>query len=87
MNKLLGIAGMAAVLVAAAPVSAQVALGAGPGGIGVQVGPGAGFGPDYGWRHRHYRDRFAHRGDCQVVRERTVTPNGRTIFTTRRICD
>ena len=51
MRTLLFAAAATASLVAAAPASAQVYLGANEGGAGVQVGPfGFGVGPDYGWR-------------------------------------
>jgi hypothetical protein len=88
MRKLVFAAAAAAALVAAAPASAQVYFGADPGGVGVQVGPlGAGVGPRY--------DPYAYRGDayhaygaanCSTTRERVVTPSGRTIFKTRRVC-
>jgi len=82
----------AAALGVAVPASAQVYFGADPGGVGVQVGPvGAGVGPRYWDDRRAYRDyeyRGAYaRGDCRVIRERTVTPSGRVVMTTRRICD
>jgi hypothetical protein len=42
----------AAAVLAAVPASAQIYLGAGPGGAGVQVGPlGFGIGPRYGYRN------------------------------------
>jgi hypothetical protein len=50
MRNLLMAAATAALLVAAAPASAQVYMGADPGGAGVQVGPfGFGVGPRYGY--------------------------------------
>lgn len=68
---------VAAALLIAAPASAQVYLGADPYGAGVQVGPfGAGVGT-YG-----YRD-----ADCRIIRERVVTPNGRVIYRSQRVCD
>ena len=90
MKKLL-IAAVAATVVAAAslPASAQFYAGAGPGGVGVQVGPvGAGIGPRYGWRHSHWRDGYHAYGasGCRVIRERTVTPSGRVIFKRTRVC-
>jgi hypothetical protein len=60
----------------ATPVAAQ--------DVGVRVGPlefGAGPGYDDDWRYRH---RY---GDCRVIRERVVTPSGREIFRTHRVCD
>ena len=48
-NLLLAVA-TGALLVAAVPASAQVYMGADPGGAGVQVGPfGFGVGPRYGY--------------------------------------
>ena len=72
---------------AAVPASAQFYAGADPNGVGVQLGPlGIGVGPGYGWRGQYYGDRYAYAGDCRTIRERTVTPDGRVIFTTRRAC-
>lgn len=83
MRKLLMAAAAAGTLVAAVPASAQVYLGADP-GAGVQVGPfGFGVGPRYGWRGDDY---YAYGADCPVVRERIVTPDGRVIYRTQRVC-
>jgi len=71
------------------PANAQVYLGADPGGVGVQVGPfGAGVGTywDGRYHHRYSRD-YAYARDCRVIRESIVTPSGREIFRSRRICD
>jgi hypothetical protein len=77
MKKLLIGSAAAAALLIAVPASAQVYFGADPYGAGVQVGPlGAGVGA-YG-----YRD-----SDCRIIRERTVTPSGRMIIQTHRVCD
>ena len=88
MKKLVFAAVAATTLGLAAPASAQFFVGADPGGVGVQVGPvGAGVGPRFGdhrWQ-RHY-GAYAY-GDCRTVRERIVTPRGRVIFKTRRVCD
>jgi len=87
---LLGVAAAGALFVAA-PASAQVYFGADPGGVGVQVGPlGAGVGPRYSddWRYRRaYRDSYAYGGDCRIIRSRAVTPSGREVIRTRRVCD
>ncbi|HEX9322377.1 MAG TPA: hypothetical protein VF913_09690 [Xanthobacteraceae bacterium] len=84
MKQLLFGAAAAALLIAAVPASAQVYLGADPGGVGVQVGPfGLGVGPRYGW----YDEGYAYSPDCPLVRERIVTPSGRVIFRTHRVCD
>ena len=89
MKALLVVMAVTAALVAATPASAQFYAGAGPGGVGVEVGPfGVGVGPRYGW-DRHYTDGYTAYGsaDCRVVRERIETPSGRVIVKTRRICD
>jgi hypothetical protein len=92
MRKLLFAAAAAAALVAAVPASAQVYMGADPGGAGVQVGPfGFGVGPRYDyWRDRDaYRDPdayYAYGAECPLVRERVVTPSGRVIIRTHREC-
>jgi len=86
MKKLLFATVAAATLGLAAPASAQFFVGADPGGVGVQVGPvGAGVGPRFDRGYRHY-GAYAY-GDCRTMRERIVTPSGRVIFKTRRICD
>jgi hypothetical protein len=85
MRKLLFAAAAAAALVAAVPASAQVYLGADPGGAGVQVGPfGFCVGTRYDWRDRD--EYYAYGADCPLVRERVVTPNGRVIIRTHRAC-
>ena len=69
----------------AAVATLAIVTPAAAGGVGVRVGPlGAGVGPSYddGWRYRH-----DYRGDCRVIRERTITPSGREIFRTHRVCD
>jgi hypothetical protein len=102
MRNLLMAAATGALLVAAVPASAQVYMGADPGGAGVQVGPfGFGVGPRYGydrWRGDEYRgDAYrgdAYRGDayyaygaeCPLVKERIVTADGRRIIRTHRSC-
>jgi len=92
MNKLLFGLVTVATLAVAAPASAQFAAGVDEGGVGVRVGPlGAGVGPDYGWgsRRHYWRDgygAYGYAGNCRVVRERLVTPSGRQIFKTHRIC-
>jgi len=89
MKKLIISVAAAGLLAAAAvPAAAQFYAGADPNGVGVQVGPlGIGVGPGYGWRAPYYGERYAYRGDCRVIRERTITADGRAMFTTRRICD
>jgi opacity protein-like surface antigen len=81
MKKLLLIAAAAAAVAVAAPASAQVHIRAGEHGVGVRVG-----GPAYhGYHRNHYRGHYA-RGNCRVMRSRTVTPSGRVIVKTRRVC-
>ena len=68
----------AAALLIAAPASAQLYFGADPYGAGVQVGPlGFGVGAPYAYRNP----------DCRIIRERTVSPSGRVIVRSQRICD
>jgi len=88
MRKLAFAAAAAAALVVAVPASAQVYLGADPGGAGVQVGPfGFGVGPRYGYRD--YGPEYYAYGsaDCRVIRERIHTPSGQVVIKTRRVCD
>jgi hypothetical protein len=93
VKRLLFAATAAVALAAAAPASAQVYLGADSGGAGVRVGPfGLGVGPDYGWRDPYWRghDAYAYRAygpECRVIQQRVVTPGGRVIFRTHRVCD
>ena len=82
MKKLAVLLIAAATIGFAAPAAAQVSVGVGD--FGVRVGPDYDRydrGRHYGWRERQ---RFA---ECRVIRERTVTPSGRVIVESRRICD
>ena len=72
-------AAAAATLAATVPASAQIYLGADPDGAPF----GFGVGPRYGWRGDEY---YAYGADCPVIRERVVTPDGRVIYRTQRIC-
>ena len=84
MRKILFATLAAAAVFAAVPASAQLYMGAGHGGAGVQVGPfGFGVGPRYGYRN--YDEDYAY-GGCQLVRERFVTPRGHVVFRTHRAC-
>lgn len=80
-------AAAAAALVMATPASAQY-----PGGVGVQAGPfhfRVGSRYDGRWRDRQWRrgDRdYGFAGDCRVTRERIVTPSGRVIRKSSRVC-
>ena len=45
--------------------------------------------PNYGWPQSHWRrgyDAYA-RGDCRVINERVVMPDGSVIYRSREICD
>jgi hypothetical protein len=92
MKTLLLVTVAAATIGLAVPANAQFYVGAEPSGVGVQVGPfGAGVGPGY-WGHRrhHWDDSYGaynYAGSCRTVRERVMTPSGRTIIKTQRICD
>ncbi len=86
MKKLLLIAAAVAAVGLATPASAQVNVRAGDSGVSVRVG-----GPSHMHRshrvhrHHHVRRDFA-RGNCRTIRSRTVTPGGRVIVKTRRVC-
>jgi len=92
MRNLLMAAATGALLVAAVPASAQVYMGADPGGAGVQVGPfGFGVGPRYGYggvgpRYGYGDEYYAYGADCPLVKERIVTAAGRRIIRTHRSC-
>jgi hypothetical protein len=96
MNKLIFAAIGVMALSLAAPASAQLGFGAGPGGVGVQLGPfGAGVGPGYGSapRHRWDRsydtygyDRSYGSADCRLVRQHVRTFGARWIVRTHRVC-
>ena len=92
MRNLLMAAATGALLVAAVPASAQVYMGADPGGAGVQVGPfGFGVGPRYGYggvgpRYGYGDDHYAYGAECPLVKERIVTADGRRIIRTHRSC-
>jgi hypothetical protein len=79
MKKLFLIAAAFAALTVAAPANAQVNIRAGEHGVGVRVGPAPGV-------HRHGNWRRANARTCRVMKTRTVTPGGRVIVKTRRVC-
>lgn len=88
MKKLLLGLTAAAALGVAVPASAQVYFGAGPGGVEVGVGGPRYYDRDYyGYRYRPGYRAYAYDDDCRTIRSRTVTPSGRVIVTTRRVCD
>jgi hypothetical protein len=80
MKKLLLIAAAFAALTVAVPADAQVNIRAGENGVGVRVGPA----PDRGVHRGNWRRSQAR--SCRVVKTRTVTPGGRVIVKTRRVC-
>jgi hypothetical protein len=80
MKRIVMLVAAAAALGLAVPASAQVVVRGGGDGVAVRVGPGY----DRGY-HRGY-DRHYARERCRVVKTRTVTPGGRVIVKTRRIC-
>ncbi len=44
--------------------------------------------PNYGWPRSHWRrgyDAYA-RGECRVIRERVVMPDGSAIYRSREVC-
>ena len=82
MKKLILIAAAAAAVTFAVPASAQVVVRGGDNGVAVRVGPGH---HHHSQRHRGYRGHYA-RGHCRVIKSRTVTPSGRVIVKTRRVC-
>ena len=81
MKKLVIMLTAAGALTAAAPALAQVHIEAGPGGVGVGVGDGYYQGHRRGWRRG-----YAYERDCRVERTRIITPSGRVIVKTRRVC-
>jgi hypothetical protein len=89
MKKLLLIAAACVAVSVAGPASAQVNIRAGEHGVGVRVGPGHDRGLHRGHHHGMHRGdvrRGFARGDCRTMRSRTVTPGGRVIVKTRRVC-
>ena len=67
-------AAVGAVLVGAAPVSAQVVVHDRDVGVREHIDDGH----HYGWRHHH--------AECRVVHVKTRLPNGNVIVKTRRDC-
>lgn len=98
MKKLLFVVAAAAMLGIVAPAGAQVFLGADSGGVGVQLGPlGVGVGPrfsddryyrhpDYYRQPNYYGANAYYGGECRLIRQRVVTPRGRVVVRTRRVC-
>ena len=88
MKKFLLIAPVGVALATTMPASAQVYP---DGGLSRLDDPNYGSrldDPNYGFPQSHWRrgyDPYA-RGDCRVIRERIVLPDGREIYSSRQIC-
>ena len=84
MKKFLLIAAMCGTTATTIPASAQVYYDANLGGVvGNRLDD-----PNYGWPHSHWRrgyDAYA-RGECRVIRERVVMPDGNVIDRSREVC-
>ena len=84
MQKFLLIAGACLICVGTFPARAQVYFDADRGAIGTNRLDD----PDYGWPHSHWRrgyDAYA-RGECRIIRERVVMPDGTEVIRSREIC-
>ena len=84
MKKILLIAAVCVIPATTMPASGQVYLDADPGSVGTNRLDD----PNYGWPQSHWRrgyDAYA-RGECRVIRERIVTPDGRVIDLSREVC-
>jgi hypothetical protein len=84
MKKFLIIAVVCGISAATIPASAQVYFDGDPGGTGMNRLDD----PNYGWPQSHWRrgyDAYA-RGECRVIRERVVMPDGQVIYRSREIC-
>ena len=83
MKKFLLIAAVWGMTATAVPASAQVYYDANLGVGGNRLDD-----PNYGWPHSHWRrgyDAYA-RGECRVIRERVVMPDGNVIDRSREVC-
>jgi hypothetical protein len=94
MKKLLIAAAAATTLLAVPAMADELFVGADQSGVGVQVGPfGVGIGPRFSgdpyYRDYHATDGTyaAAPGECQIIRERYVTPSGRVIVRQHRLCN
>jgi hypothetical protein len=84
MRKFLLTAAVCAVPVTTTPASAQVYIAPDSGSVGVNRLDD----PNYGWPQSHWRrgyDAYA-RGDCRIIRERIVMPDGSVVDRSREIC-
>ena len=79
MKKLLLIAPVCVMLATTMPVSAQIYPDAGLNRLDD---------PNYGWPQSHWRRGYdpSARGECRVIRERIVLPDGRVIDSLREVC-
>jgi hypothetical protein len=84
MKKFLLIATVFGVPALTMPASGQVYFDADPGAGGMNRLDN----PNYGWPQSHWRrgyDAYA-RGECRVIRERVIMPDGRVIDRLREVC-
>ena len=84
MKKYLLIAAVCAMPATTMPASARVYFDVDSGSVGVNRLDD----PNYGWPQSHWRrgyDAYA-RGECRVIRERIVMPDGRVIDRSREVC-
>jgi len=84
MRKFLFIAVVCAVSGTTVPASAQSYFDGDPGSVGGNRLDD----PNYGFPQSHWRrgyDSYA-RGECRVIRERIVMPDGRVIDRSREVC-
>ena len=88
MTKLLLVAPVCVTLAIPMPASAQVYPDAGLSRLDDPNYSNRLDDPNYGWPASHWRrgyDAYT-RGDCRVIRERIVLPDGREIYSSRQIC-
>jgi hypothetical protein len=83
VRNLLFVAVASVTMAVAVPAVAQVYIGGGPTPGGVDAAP---VGPNYR-SYDQWRGDEADVGDCHVVRERTIRPNGRVTVRSYRECD
>ena len=84
MRKFLLIAAVCGIAATTMPASGQITFDPEPGGAGTNRLDD----PNYGWPQSHWRrgyDAYA-RGECRVIRERIVMPDGRAIDRSREVC-
>lgn len=85
MKKFLLIAAVFLMSATTMPATAQVYFSETDSGV---VGGNRLDDPNYGWPRSHWRrgyDAYA-RGECRVIRERVVMPDGSAIYRSREVC-